>query len=98
MAAAPTREAVKSLYTSMLRTSQSFSSYNFRHYFVKRTKDSFQAMEAEKDTTKLAALYADAVKEHTVLKRSAIVNQLYGGWTLAVEKESEEGIRQRGDN
>ncbi|KZP30787.1 hypothetical protein FIBSPDRAFT_907929 [Athelia psychrophila] len=98
MAAAPTREALTSLYTSMLRTSQSFSSYNFRHYFVRKTKDSFKAMETEKDTLKLSTMYNDAVKEHAVLKRSAIVNQLYGGWRLAVETEGQEGIRERGDN
>ncbi|KAF7978781.1 hypothetical protein HWV62_44830 [Athelia sp. TMB] len=116
MAAAPTREALTSLYTNMLRTSQSFSSYNFRHYFVRKTKDTFKAMEvrmsipskqprlisnpatqAEKDTSKLSTMYNDAVREHTVLKRSAIVNQLYGGWRLAVENEGQEGIRERGD-
>jgi len=37
-------------------------------------------------------MYAEAVKELTVLRRSAIVNQLYGGWTLAVEKQ-ERGNR-----
>ena len=48
---------------------------------------------------KLTALYTDAVKELAVLRRSAIVNQLYGGWRLAVESESESNgdIRERGD-
>jgi hypothetical protein len=32
-------------------------------------------------------MYSEAVKDLTVLRRSAIVNQLYGGWTLAVEKQ-----------
>lgn len=38
----------------------------------------------------MRSLYSDAVKELTVLRRSAIVNQLYGGWKLAVEVKEEE--------
>jgi LYR motif-containing protein 4 len=33
-------------------------------------------------------MYSDALKESTVLTRSAAVNQLYGGWKLAVELET----------
>ncbi|PPR07826.1 hypothetical protein CVT24_003103 [Panaeolus cyanescens] len=81
---------------------KSFSSYNFREYFVRRTKDTFRSMQNESDPEKLRSLYAEAVKESTVLKRSAIVNQLYGGWKLAVEaKETEEDpsvVHQRSDS
>jgi hypothetical protein len=44
-------------------------------------------------------MYAEAVKESAVLRRSAIVNQLYGGWKLSieVEKEPEEAF-ERGSN
>lgn len=53
----------------------------------------------ETDPHKLRDMYAEAVKESTVLRRSAIVNQLYGGWKLAieVEKEPEEAF-ERGPN
>jgi hypothetical protein len=44
----------------------------------------------------VAALHGEWVKELAALKRGAIVNQLYGGWTLAVEKQSLE--RERSDN
>ncbi len=50
----------------------------------------------EKDPARVAALYSKSVKELTALKRGAIVNQLYGGWTLAVEKQNLE--RERSDN
>lgn len=43
--ATPTRQAILNLYHTSLRTSQSFSSYNFREYFVRRTKDSFRAIQ-----------------------------------------------------
>ncbi|KAG5351138.1 hypothetical protein C0989_007764 [Termitomyces sp. Mn162] len=42
-------------------------------------------LRAETDPTRVSAMYGDAVKELGVLRRSAVVNQLYGGWKLAVE-------------
>jgi LYR motif-containing protein 4 len=50
----------------------------------------------EKDPAKVTAFYNEAVKDLTVLKRSAIVNQLYGGWKLVVEKQ--DVVRERGTN
>ena len=103
----------------MLRTSQSFSSYNFREYFIRRTKDTFRTIKvciyvlfpdcnltidfyvnkAESDPNKVGMLYSDAVKEFAVLRRSAIVNQLYGGWKLAIEVEKKpQEFKTRGDN
>lgn len=99
---APSRAAILALYANSLRVSRSFSSYNFREYFLRRTKDSFRAIQvcvcpsvrrcppmpaqAETDAARVGAMYGDAVRELGVLRRSAIVNQLYGGWKLAVEK------------
>jgi hypothetical protein len=118
----------------MLRSSQSFSSYNFREYFIQRTKDSFREIQvrslllpiffvsfscpdepcppsplnanvlldtysthprllkqqAESDPTRLSTLYAAAQRESGVIRRSAIVNQLYGGPKLAVELQDKE--------
>jgi LYR motif-containing protein 4 len=34
-------------------------------------------------------MYADALEELAVIRRSAVMNRLYGGWTLAVEKQKE---------
>ena len=41
----PSRQALLSLYTTMLRTSRSFSSYNFRTYFERRTKTMFRDIQ-----------------------------------------------------
>ncbi|KAG5718048.1 hypothetical protein E4T56_gene14692 [Termitomyces sp. T112] len=79
------RSAILRLYASTLRVSRSFASYNFRMYFLQRTKHTFRAIQAETDPTRVSAMYGDAVKELGVLRRSAVVNQLYGGWKLAVE-------------
>lgn len=86
MSNTPSAKAILQLYASMLRTSRSFSSYNFREYFLRRTKSTFREIQKEKDPARVAALHSESVKELTALKRGAIVNQLYGGWTLAVEK------------
>ncbi|KAI5897136.1 uncharacterized protein SCHCODRAFT_02570664 [Schizophyllum commune H4-8] len=110
--AAPSKHAILSLYHSTLRVSNSFSSYNFRNYFLKRARENFRAMQEADDTSALSKQYSEAVKELAVLRRSAIVNQLYGGWRLAVEDENakkgmksaeeetqgEETIRERGVN
>jgi hypothetical protein len=127
----PSRQAVLSLYHNMLRTSQSFSSYNFREYYVRRTKETFRKMQVrsffitlctnllklfllfvslspehwtnqnESDPERLRSMYSEVVKESAVLRRSAVVNQLYGGWKLAVEakqlEERPEAIKTRGD-
>ncbi|KAG6830699.1 hypothetical protein H0H92_015175 [Tricholoma furcatifolium] len=100
MATPPTKTAILALYANTLRASRSFSSYNFREYFLQRTKETFRTMQAETDPTRLSSLYGDAVKELKVIQRSGIVNQLYGGWRLAVE-EPERGaaeFKERGDN
>ncbi|TFK31877.1 hypothetical protein BDQ12DRAFT_693410 [Crucibulum laeve] len=99
MSGTPSRRAILGLYSTMLRTSRSFSSYNFRQYFVRKTKDTFRSIQAESDPTKVRALYSEAAHDLTVLRRSAIVNQLYGGWRLAVEGEKKAGqFKTRSDN
>lgn len=50
----------------------------------------------EQDPAKLRAFYDEKKKELEVLKRSAIVNQLYGGWKLVVEQQ--QPVRERADS
>ncbi|KAG1886741.1 hypothetical protein F4604DRAFT_1917572 [Suillus subluteus] len=94
MATQPSRKAILSLYASTLRTAKSFSSYNFRNYFVSRTQDTFRGMQAEQDSTTLSQAYDKVVKELAVLRRSAVLNQLYGGSRLAVEEQNDVRIRE----
>jgi hypothetical protein len=96
MSNTPSAKAILQLYTQTLRTARSFSSYNFREYFIRRAKGSFKEIQGEKDPARVAVLYSEAAKELTSLRRSAIVNQLYGGWTLAVEKQKLQ--RERSDS
>ncbi|KAF9027496.1 hypothetical protein BDZ89DRAFT_1015561 [Hymenopellis radicata] len=96
MATAPSKQAILQLYHSSLRTSRSFSSYNFRNYFVQKTKDTFRGIQSESDPSRVSSMYSEAVRDLAVLRRSAIVNQLYGGWKLAVEKNPDD-LLTRGD-
>ncbi|KAK0194429.1 hypothetical protein F5146DRAFT_436502 [Armillaria mellea] len=98
--AAPSKQMILRLYHSTLRSSRSFSSYNFRNYFIRRTQDTFRSLQAETDPSKVATMYSDAMKDLVVLRRSAIVNQLYGGWKLAVEEPAPkaEDILTRSDS
>ena len=57
---------------------------------------SLLSVQNETDPAKLSTFYNEKTKELAVLKRSAIVNQLYGGRQLVVEKQSEQ--RERSDN
>ncbi|KAF9494360.1 hypothetical protein BDN71DRAFT_1449095 [Pleurotus eryngii] len=96
----PSRRSILNLYSVMLKTSNSFSSYNFRNYFVRKTKDTFRSIQNESDPSKMQALYKEAVDDLAVLKRSALVNQVYGGWKLAIEQQSKDTAvaRKRSDS
>jgi hypothetical protein len=54
--------------------------------------------QAEEDPQRLRHMYDSAVKDLTILRRSAVVNQLYGGWKLSVEvPRKPEATIERGD-
>ena len=55
-------------------------------------------LQNESDPAKLTAFYNKHVAELATLKRSAIVNQLYGGWRLVVEKDKPEHTLERADS
>ncbi|KAI6004170.1 hypothetical protein EDD15DRAFT_2360454 [Pisolithus albus] len=92
MSTQPTRKALLGLYGATLRAARSFKSYNFRNYFLQRTKDNFRTLlasipNAENDPDKVSRAYELAVGELAVLKRSAIVNHLYAGPPLPIERQ-----------
>jgi LYR motif-containing protein 4 len=91
----PAREALQQLYQNTLRTSQSFASYNFRSYFVRRTNDAFRNANNEQDPAKLNEFIEDKKKELEVLKRSAIINQMFGGRKLIVETAEEMPVPEK---
>lgn len=87
MSTQPTRRALLGLYGATLRAARSFKSYNFRNYFLQRTRDNFRTLLVENDPDKVSRAYEQVVGELAVLKRSAIVNQLYAGPPLPIERQ-----------
>jgi hypothetical protein len=83
----PSRSQIISLYSALIRTSRSFSSYNFRNYFLRRTRTQFREHVGEKDPAQIRAFYDSGLKDLEVLKRCAIVNRLYEGPRLVVERK-----------
>jgi hypothetical protein len=68
---------------------------------VKRTNDLFRAAQAEEDLNRVNAFIEEKKKELEVLKRSATINQMYGGRKLVVEtgeEMPEPKTMERSDN
>jgi hypothetical protein len=82
----PSKQAILNLYANMLRTSRSFASYNFRTYFLRNTRVKFRQAAPETDPIRIRQFYDQMSDELKVLRRSAVLNKLYEGPKLVVEK------------
>lgn len=82
----PSRTARLHLYANLLRASRSFASYNFREYFLRNTRTKFRLAAAETDPARIQASYAEFREQLKVLQRSAVVNRLFEGPKLVVER------------
>ncbi|KAG8981749.1 hypothetical protein FRB94_008602 [Tulasnella sp. JGI-2019a] len=86
MAVPPSRTHIIQLYLNLIRTSRSFASYNFRSYFIRTTREKFRAHIHERDQSRISELYKEGLEELEILRRSAIINRLYEGPKLVVER------------
>ncbi|KAI8848534.1 hypothetical protein BC829DRAFT_212797 [Chytridium lagenaria] len=68
-AAVPSKSDKLALYRSLIRTSRSFSAYNFREYIKRRTADAFRANRSLNEPNQIRAAYEDGLKELTVAQR-----------------------------
>jgi LYR motif-containing protein 4 len=84
--ALPSRRARLALYANMLRVSRSFTSYNFRSYFLRNTRAKFRLAAAETDPQRIQSTYDGFVAELQTLRRAATVNRLFEGSKLVVEQ------------
>ncbi|CAI4060018.1 hypothetical protein N7582_001516 [Saccharomyces uvarum] len=82
---APTRGQVLSLYKQFIKNSNQFNNYNFRQYFLRRTRDTFRDNVNQKDPKVLMNLFKDAKNELGVLKRQSVISQMYTFDRLVVE-------------
>ncbi|KAI9497278.1 hypothetical protein BDB00DRAFT_757125 [Zychaea mexicana] len=87
MATPASRTQVLSLYRDFIRYGNKLSSYNFRSYAVRRSRDAFRAHADESDATKIASLINRGKQDLEVVKRQAIISTLYSsGQKLVIEK------------
>eukprot|EP00960_Hanusia_phi_P025301 742904-Hanusia_phi.AAC.2 len=68
---------VLNLYRNLLRNSKKFCNYNFREYFLRRTKEDFKLHKNESDPSKIQQLLERARKELVVISRQATLSQMY---------------------
>ncbi|VVT50189.1 uncharacterized protein SAPINGB_P002645 [Magnusiomyces paraingens] len=75
-----------SLYRNLLRQGSRLAAYNFREYALRRTRDAFRANKAIDDLRETQVLIQKGHKELAVLKRQAIISQMYAAQKLVVEE------------
>ncbi|XP_027838847.1 LYR motif-containing protein 4 [Aphis gossypii] len=90
MAAPATRAEVLKIYKTMLRESAKFSFYNYRMYAVRRVKDAFREQKAVKDSSEIHQHLLEAHKFLDIIKRQAIVGDLYKFEKLVIEVENDK--------
>ncbi|KAF9349923.1 hypothetical protein BGX26_011847 [Mortierella sp. AD094] len=84
------RSQVLGLYRSLLHHSSRFASYNFRDYAIRRTRDGFHAAKNETDPEKIQDLIHKAQQQLEVVKRQALISQLYSGEKLVLETKNQK--------
>ncbi|KAH9816987.1 putative ISD11 Iron-Sulfur protein biogenesis, Desulfurase-interacting protein [Teratosphaeria destructans] len=92
----PTAMEVRSLYRSLLRTSNQFAAYNFREYAKRRTRDAFREHSTETVGRQIQELMQKGLKELQMLKRQTVVSQFFQLDRLVVE--GGKTGKQRGDS
>lgn len=81
----PAKEQVLQLYRQFIRASSKFNNYNFRHYFIRRSRDAFKESKDVKDPEQVHSLLSKAREELQVLQRQSKISQMYSFDKLVVE-------------
>jgi hypothetical protein len=76
-AASPSASQVLGLYRALVRESRKFANYNVREYAKRRTIAGFQDNRALSDPAALAMAFVDGQQNLELVKRQAIVYNLY---------------------
>lgn len=85
-----TIRALSRLRTKTLVAAASFTDYNFRNFFVKKTKDEYEELRPQLETLTGEALAAAVLEKKRALgqmRRMSLINQMYAHVPVVVEKE-----------
>ncbi|CDK28673.1 unnamed protein product [Kuraishia capsulata CBS 1993] len=80
------KSQVLSLYRQFLRNASKFEDYNFRNYFLRKSRDEFKKHKDVSDPAEIANFIKSARQDLLVLKRQAEISQMYHFDKLVVEK------------
>ncbi|KAL2112214.1 hypothetical protein VUR80DRAFT_8274 [Thermomyces stellatus] len=90
-----TAPQVRSLYRQLLRNGNALTTYNFREYARRRTRDAFREHAGEQDPARIREYIQKGKKELEVLKRQAVISSFFSFDKLVVEKPGKQArLRQ----
>ncbi|XP_025193386.1 LYR motif-containing protein 4 [Melanaphis sacchari] len=95
MATSATRAEVLKIYKTMLRESARFSFYNYRMYALRRVKDAFREQKTIKDSSEIQQHLLQAYKFLDIIKRQAVVGDLYKFDKLIIEVENDKKLNEK---
>lgn len=73
-------------YRQLLRNGNALTTYNFREYARRRTRDAFREHAGEQDPARVREFLDKGKKELEILRRQAIVSGFFSFDKLVVEK------------
>lgn len=85
-----TRSEILSLYRQFLRYSNKFEIYNFREYFIRKSRNEFKKYKDITEVEKARELLDQAKKDLLVIKRQSTISQMYHFDKLVVERVDDD--------
>ncbi len=84
----PTKSQILSLFRDFLRNSKKFEDYNFREYFLRKTRNDFKKLQKlnEKNKKEASDWLIQAQSDLALLRRQATISKMYHFDKLVVEK------------
>ncbi|VDI13667.1 Hypothetical predicted protein [Mytilus galloprovincialis] len=81
------RSKALALYKQILQESKKFTSYNYRNYAIRKTRDEFRQNKEVTDPQKLKDLFKKAKDNLEIVQRQVLVGQMYDGGRLVFNLE-----------
>jgi LYR motif-containing protein 4 len=71
------RSIVLKAYRESMRAAQGMTNYNFREYFIRRTRESFKERKTEMNSAKVEEFLKTWQKTIDMMNRQKLISQLY---------------------
>ncbi|XP_063441603.1 LYR motif-containing protein 4-like [Mytilus trossulus] len=81
------RSKALALYKQILQESKKFTSYNYRNYAIRKTREEFRQNKEVTDPQKLKDLFKKAKDNLEIVQRQVLVGQMYDGGHLVIENQ-----------